>query len=948
MAVIARPQLRIHQELSISASATVQRQLACIVGPNAKLHRYDVSAEKALIGLGTYNPDADRNYAWPDRSAGGVVDPDSVRLLADDALLLYHTDLAGDSSGGRGTVAKVNGYSNRIKSSTLGYKTNGASYPHSSLFGDRGVKIGDRVRITGGDDNCEDVNCWTSVIGFAGEAVAASIAAATADGANQGAVTSTLSASKTGGPANCILITAGGTYNGLADGKVQETYTLIVTKGGTAQCTQATLRVVSASGTDDVDAVVVTVGAAFNVGTRGVTATFSLDTGQCVTDAATAGVLANLPATGQTFQVVARQTFHAACVTSGGTYTGAADDVYRIECTKGGLFASGPKPEITVSTVKGLDFSGPTQVTAVASAVAVGSHGITAAFGACGVGSAPLGLRKGDVWYISATAATTGRMSTLILQDDLPADLLAATDLNLYLYLPGRTGLEITRKRMSDPPNVNYVRETTQIVVKAGVTAYDSDWTVGGVVQALPLKAGTLYAEYNEWLPNLVDAPVRVDSVDDLTTIIPGQLDPKNPLSYGVYKALQNSGGQPVYAMAVATPGTQDWVKAYSHLEERNEFYNIVPMTFDKEAINLAITTAATQSAPGVNLFKGVFCGLKRTATKMLVGESTAAAQAISPTSTDGKVVLATVSDNPQASGTQYTLLQVPAANGGFLKYGVKAGDAVRFLFTVDAYGEPSYTTLTVDSVLSENSLLLTTGLTTPVTQAQKVEIWRTLSTAEIKDDLKAQAQAMKNRRVCAVWPDALVSVGRLVDGYFAAAALAGLRSGALPHRPLTNVSITGFDSVPSARLFTSGQIDDLMNGGVWIIGVDRNGALYNVNALTTDMTDLNTRTESIRTNLDNISTRIRDMWSALIGTTNVSPALLRRLRHDLENLLDELSSNALTDEIGSQIIVPAGTSTADMITLLRVHPTARDRVEIRVNPTLPAPWNEGDVYLVL
>lgn len=947
--MIARPQLRIHQELTINAATTAQRQLACIVGPNAKLHRYSVDAEKALISLGAYDPDNEAAYPWPDRAAGGVVDFDSVRLFADDALLLYHTDLAGDASGGRGTVAPVGGYSNRIRSSTLGYKSNGTGFAHHALFGDRGVKVGDRARIVGTDGDCGDVELWTSVIGFAGEAVAAALGSPTNDASNQTVTTAALTATKTGGPDNCVTIAASGTYNGLDDGKVEETYTLIVIRAATPGCDNAVVRVVSASGTDDQDEVIFEMAEATAIGTRGVEVTFDSEVeGGCDTTATNGGWAISDLVVGQTFQVVARMVFHQGSVTAGGTYTGASNDVYRIECTKGGLFASGPLPEISVTTVNGLDYSGPTQVSAAGVAIPIGSHGVTVTYVLTGAGSAPVSLRKGDVWYVPVTAASTGRLGTLILQDDLNADMLAASDLSLYLYLPAVAGLEIDEQRVSDPPLVNYELESTQIVPQAGITAFDSDWTVGGVPAALPLKSGVLYAEYREWLPDLTSDPVRIDSVEDIETLIPGQLDPDNPLSFGVFKALQNSGGQSVWAMAVATPGTQDWVTAFAALEERPEFYNIVPLTFDRTAIDLAITYANAQSGPGVNLFKAVFCAIKRTATKMVVGQSEETAQIISPTSIDGGSVLATVADNPQATGTQYTLLQVPAANAGFITHGVRAGDVARVLFTVDAYGNPSYSEIVVDSVLSESSLLLKTGFTTPVAQAQKIEIWRTLSNAELLVDLKSQAQSISNRRVCAVWPDSLVSGGRVVDGYFAAAALAGLRSGALPHRPLTNVAISGFESIVSAKMFTSSQLDDLMNGGVWVLATDRNGAIYTLNALTTDITDLNHRTESIRTNLDDISVQIRDLWSALIGRSNVSPALLRRLRHDLENLLENLSTNGLTEEIGSQIIATPDLGVAEMIELLRVHPTAADRVEIRIKPVLPAPWNEGDVYLVL
>jgi hypothetical protein len=72
--------------------------------------------------------------------------------------------------------------------------------------------------------------------------------------------------------------------------------------------------------------------------------------------------------------------------------------------------------------------------------------------------------------------------------------------------------------------------------------------------------------------------------------------------------------------------------------------------------------------------------------------------------------VVATLSDDPTAAGTQYTKLQVTSGNGYFLTNGVNPGDIVRYNFTVDSFGEEQYDEYVVDSVLSESTLLLYSG----------------------------------------------------------------------------------------------------------------------------------------------------------------------------------------------------------------------------------------------
>ena len=73
--------------------------------------------------------------------------------------------------------------------------------------------------------------------------------------------------------------------------------------------------------------------------------------------------------------------------------------------------------------------------------------------------------------------------------------------------------------------------------------------------------------------------------------------------------------------------------------------------------------------------------------------------------------ILATVQDDPDTSGTQYTIVEVPANNVNFLALGVKAGDTLRAQFSVDSLGATIYEEFQIDAVLSENSVRLVTGL---------------------------------------------------------------------------------------------------------------------------------------------------------------------------------------------------------------------------------------------
>jgi len=975
-----KPQVQVFQEYSLASSEVVDPLRAHISGPNAELHRYAEADEKALIDVGAYDRLNDTEYPWPDRTAGSLVDQDSVKLWIENALLMYFEDVIGDTSDGRGVNTPVSGYKNRVTSSTISYQANGTAYPRSSLLNDRDAEIGDVAYIRGvagvGDD-CTEHELWTYIDGFVAEEGTATIFGASNDANNQGSTEAATSISQTGGPTNCIAAVAGGTYDGLADGYVSETYTITVTKSSVSGCNAARLRVVSDSGTDNQDEVTPEdLGSPTDIGTRGLTVTFSDVAGYCSDSASSLGVEDGELTVGQEWTVTVTQAWERTCIEEGATYTGDFDDTYVIEVTKGGLWAA--LPEVSVTTAKGLDTSGPTVITGANVSFPVGSNGLTAQFKDCGnlssssssgdsvsfsfgMGDDTLaGLRKGDKFHIAVVSGQNGPVRTLILRDDLPTDIQDAADLDVRLFIPKT--IEVTENRLSNPPNVNYEIETTQLVAKAGITAYDSTWTKSGVEQAMPVwdgvsgtassstEFGVLHIEYREWLTALTGAIGFIDDVADIDEI-PGPLDEDNPLKWGVYRALQNSNGTKVGYTAVADPDDLDsWQDVLEKLSGRDDVYNFVPLTYDLEVQNLFHTQVTSESNAEAGNWKAMFVNLQTESTRMVIGKSSADAQALNPTSVDGETVLATLDDNPQATGTQYTRLSVPANNAGFITHGVQAGDVVRYLFSIDAFGDATYTEFVVDSVLSESSLLLLEGHTAPVAVAQMVEIYHTQSKDEMVTDIVDQAQAFADSRVVAVWPDIVGTAGNSQDGYYLGAALAGLVSGVVPHQGLTNVEISGFDDLASRtkEFFTSSQLDQLAEGGVWIATEDRDGTPHTRHALTTSTVDLNSQEEMIRRNVDSISYVFLRRLEPFIGRANATETMLRKLRYEVRQVIKFLANNGYTDELGPQLISGEIAEDEDGQPIVRIHPLSADRVEIVLNLTIPAPLNYLELHLVI
>jgi hypothetical protein len=123
----------------------------------------------------------------------------------------------------------------------------------------------------------------------------------------------------------------------------------------------------------------------------------------------------------------------------------------------------------------------------------------------------------------------------------------------------------------------------------------------------------------------------------------------------------------------------------------------------------------------------------------------------------------------------------------------------------------------------------------------------------------------------------------------------------------------------------------------------DTTGMIYTRHQLTTDFTDINTREDSLVSNIDNISLRTYAFFtnSRYIGRRNITDALLNQLRTDFASLVLSIQIESDTPELGPQII------TATILTLER-HPTLLDHVVANVRVDLPEPFNYFDITLTV
>lgn len=928
------PQPLVFQEVDLVPAAQVQTLPALIAGGHAELIRHSESDEKNFGLLGQYDRLQDTDYDWPGRPAGGTVDQAYTMLHIDDALLRYFSDVigAGDS------IATVAGETNKIKAAATNFKANGTTYPRDSDLLDRDVKIGDVVKtraVVGSDtyDLC------TYVRGIEANVVAAVVQDATDDSSNQATTTLSTGSSKTGGAENCVNIDSvdGSAYDGLLDGDVTETYTVrVIASSAGGDATTARLRITSASGNDDVaSATPAAFGSPTDIGIRGLTVTFENDCTLTESLSALNEAVDNDDfIVGQIWTVTVTQAYTTTAATSGGSYDGESDDIYIIEVTRGGVYSvtASLAPQITVRTTRGTDVSGPHNVTAAATAVAIGTHGVTVSFDESA-------LVKGDRFYVECDAESYGAYQTLVLGHNFDEEVIAngATQVDLELFI--RKDIDVPANRIGYAPLTNWEQSETQITIKSGIIAQDDSWTDSGVLQDLEVYAdceySNMYLTVRYWLSDLCNEVNTIYDVSDLDDAISGPLHPDNELKYAMLKALQNNNGRPVSYIGVCDPSVvAEWAGVLELVDGRRDAYGLVPLTRNATVWSLFQGHTGTQSAAEFGRWRVAWFNTDGIPEKVVVDDTLTA---------DEDIVMAVLEDDPFTSGTQYTYLRATSSNSQFVTLGVQAGDIVRFLFGTDGFGTEEYLEFAVDTVVNEQTIRLLTGHTAAVSVAERVEVWRNLTATEQAAEL-ALTHGYTDRRVRMVWPDEIESDGYTVNGYHLCAALAALTGAVAPHQGLTRLAISGFSSATrTTGLFNRTQLNTMAGGGVWIVTQDLEvGTIFTRHAVTTGATEtLSDREEMVVRNLDSISFYFQDVYDPYIGISNVTPSAIEILRSETLGAIKFLESANFIPRLGPQLI--NGT-----INELRAHHTNKDRILIDLGLELPFPLNTIEVHLRL
>lgn len=619
--------------------------------------------------------------------------------------------------------------------------------------------------------------------------------------------------------------------------------------------------------------------------------------------------------------------------TTSGEYVGTVDATYTIRVDRGGAFYDGTnaatcaRVTITSSSVD----AATTILPKIDTSFNVGSHGVTAMFESATNNG---GLILGDAYYIPVKSARLGAVTIVELSEALSqVTLEAATSLTATLSLH-QASINIPEMRSLEDNLVNWSQEENYITINAGATTYNSSLLSATLEPArLPITSAKLFAEHRDLLQDYVNAIDDVRSLADIERKL-GTVHPDNPLAQGVYDAVLNAANTIVYFIAVETDDLSGYTKSIKISEKSDKVYSFVPMTFDRTIQDAVVSHVNAYSTPEVGRWRICWLAAQDEKTRLVYDLKE-----------DGSDYQATITDDTAVSGTQHKLVTIEGAK--FIEDGVRPNDTLRINFRLRADGKPIYDEYVVDRVRTNTTLILTRSLATPVSSPVKAQIVRNFTKSERATNIAYTAGEYNNRRVRMVFPDTYKYGGVTKQGYFAAAGLAGLRSGVVPHQGLTNSEFLGADDLTKVVVeFSADDLNTLAEQGVWIITQEVIGATpYVRHQLTTDTRSLNTAEDSITTNVDNISYALKNTLTPFIGRYNINNDNLLAVYAAVVKELTFRASSTRTLRAGNQL---TSFTPADDILLLQVNPTYKDRIDFEVKLNVPYPLNFINLKLIV
>lgn len=388
---------------------------------------------------------------------------------------------------------------------------------------------------------------------------------------------------------------------------------------------------------------------------------------------------------------------------------------------------------------------------------------------------------------------------------------------------------------------------------------------------------------------------LRFDDTTTLESAI-GPISAENPLALGLFFALVNAPGVQVTGLGVdevtddAPFGTVEAFTRAAEYLEGFEVYAIAPLTHDETVAQVYNTHVQFMSGPEQRGERLVLWNPSTPVNALdTLVSSGASGDGLSTTIFDTKVTnLSALLQNAGVS----PLGTITVASGVFLdiasdgkRYSVKSISGSQVTVRTEAADFASGTN--DDNYYAENVLplpLIGELFSIRVRGKKLVTISGTPDKTAISETINGLGQSFKHRRFWMTTPDKCAAtidgVEQILDGFYLNAATAGAIGQQPPQQSFTNFPISGFTRVLGSNdTFSEKQLDVMAGGGAYIFVQDTASApVYARHALTTDVTSVETRTDSVTKVVDFTAKFMRASLKNFIGRFNITQGFLDSL----------------------------------------------------------------------
>lgn len=440
--------------------------------------------------------------------------------------------------------------------------------------------------------------------------------------------------------------------------------------------------------------------------------------------------------------------------------------------------------------------------------------------------------------------------------------------------------------------------------------------TTGAPVAASRAQVALAYKAVRKDVTAVAARPALLRFND--TVALGSQLSPvnaDNPLALGLYFALLNAPGTQVTGLGVdassgaAPEGTVEAFTRAATFLEAFEVYAIAPMTNDPTVGQVFATHASVMSDPSNKGERIALWAPAQPTSKNdtliasgLAGNSTGTLNNFDTGVANLGALLLAAGLNPVGSFLVETGIYLDIGDGKHYSITSISGGVVvvKVAFLAGENDDGYYSTANLSSSLIGQAFAVR------VRGAALTLVDGTLDKEALALTYQQMAQAYQNRRFWhVVAPQVAATLGGLetiLPGFYSCAGVAGMIGKQPPQQSFTNFPMTGFTRVIGTNGFlTERQLDVVAAGGNYIIVQDEESSpLISRMALTTDMTSIETRTDSITKVVDFCAKFLRRGLKNFIGRFNITQGFLDSLGHVIQGLLGFLSESGVL--IGSHL----------------------------------------------